>query len=156
MTRMTFKQRLFAKIKVPTAPDGCWLWTAGTDRYGYGKVARDGRPVYAHRSVYEMYCGPLPPGMVLAHTCHTRRCVNPEHLRAATRAQSLQNRAGANKNSRTGVRGVFWDKRRGCWEVRVGSNGRLHFGGRFGSLDEAAEAARSLRNRLHTHSDTDE
>src|SRR5690606_41455851 len=89
MPRMTFKQRLFAKIKVPTDPDGCWLWTAGTDRYGYGKIARDGRPVLAYHAAYEMYNGPVPPGARLTHGCRELLCVGPDQLDPETLDQRL-------------------------------------------------------------------
>src|SRR5690606_26295015 len=151
----TLEQRLFAKIKVSIEPDGCWIWAAGTDRNGYGKTRRDGRYVPAHRAVYEVYCGPTPAGMQLDHICHVRACVNPEHLRPVTSKQNHENRAGANKNSRSGVRGVYWCTRSGRWRVEVMHDGRKYRGGYFDDLNEAAEAARALRNRLYTHNNTD-
>jgi len=160
---MTFKQRLFAKIKIdPTDPNGCWLWMAATNSKGYGQIwdgtftpAGNRRMAKAYRAVYEIYRGPIPAGKQLDHTCHVRRCVNPEHLRPVTSKQNHENRAGARRGSRSGVRGVSWNSRRGKWRVAVGHNGRNHHGGYFDDLDDAAEAARALRNRLYTHNDAD-
>ena len=151
----TFEERLFAKIMFdPADPDGCWVWVGATAS-GYGQIRRDGRLIQAHRATYELYVGSIPPGMSLDHLCHTRRCVRPDHLRIVTNKQNQEHRAGANKNSRSGVRGVSWNTRRGRWEVRVGHHGRYHFGGYFDDLDAAAEAARALRLKLFTHSDPD-
>ena len=156
MTRMTFKQRLFAKIKIdPTDPHACWVWVGATTWDGYGRVSRDGRLIYAHRATYELYVGSIPPGMFLDHLCHTRNCVRPDHLRIVTHKQNHENRAGANKNNRSGVRGVTWHKRSGRWEVQVKHNGRHRFGGYFDDLDAAADAARALRNQLFTHNTGD-
>ena len=163
MTRQTFEQRLFAKIKIdPTDPDGCWVWTGGTNSKGYGRVwdgtftdAGNPRLTLPYHATYEMYRGPIPAGMILDHICHTPRCVNPEHLRATTPKENQENRAGANKNSSSGVLGVHWQKHRGRWRVKVQHNGLTHHGGYFDSLDEAAEAARALRNRLFTHNNGD-
>jgi hypothetical protein len=64
----------------------CWLWTAGKAGKGYGVLMvgsrRDGnkRMAYAHRVSYEMARGPIPPGMLVRHSCDTPACVNPAHL----------------------------------------------------------------------------
>lgn len=55
-------------------------------------VRRRGEPVDAHRFSYELAYGPIPDGYDVHHTCHTRHCVFPEHLRAVTRSQNLKER----------------------------------------------------------------
>ena len=156
MPRKSFRERLFAKITVGRDdPGGCWIWTAATTHDGYGRIWRDGRNVYAHRAVYEIYNCPIAPGRQLDHVCHVRTCVNPEHLREATNKENHENRAGARRGSRSGVRGVTWDQCRGKWRAVARHNGRLHFGGYFDSVDEATEAARQLRLKLFTHNDAD-
>ena len=37
---------------------------------------------YAHRAAYEQAYGVIPAGFHVHHTCHNKRCVNPEHLQA--------------------------------------------------------------------------
>ena len=156
MPRKSFRERLFAKITIDRDnPGGCWLWAAVRNSHGYGNIWRDGRHVYAHRAVFEVYNGPLTPGMQLDHTCHVRACVNPEHLREVTNKENAENLAGARRDSRSGVRGVYWDARRGEWRVQVHHNGRNYSGGYFDDLDDAAEAARQLRLKLFTHNDKD-
>lgn len=87
---------------IDDGPDGCWLWT-GAVANGYGRVVTLERPrrlAPAHRYVWELHRGPVPPGMVLDHLCHRpdecaggvtcphRRCVNPWHLEPVTRRQN--------------------------------------------------------------------
>ena len=65
----------------------------------------------------------------------------------------MENRAGANSNSRTGVRGVF--ERGGRYRVTVGHNQKLHHFGTYDTLAEAEEVVRRKRIELFTHNDLD-
>jgi hypothetical protein len=48
---------------------GCWLWTRGTFTTGYGTIKVDGRMRLAHRVSYETFCGPIPEGLEVIHSC---------------------------------------------------------------------------------------
>lgn len=98
MSTLTLPPSIAARIEV--ADTGCWLWTGYIDTKGYGRAHhphRYGFPsIGAHRLVYELLVGPIPPGLHLDHTCHDatvcpggptcphRRCVNPAHLEPVT------------------------------------------------------------------------
>jgi hypothetical protein len=78
-------ERFWAKVVV--ADTGCWLWTAGKFRKGYGCFrvgGRTGKTWGAHAYAYAMLVGPVPDGLVLDHLCRTRLCVNPDHLEPVT------------------------------------------------------------------------
>jgi hypothetical protein len=107
-------QRFLAKVDTT---GGCWLWTGGLDRDGYGRFQAR-RPgggwgyVPAHRWAWEAEHGrPVPLGLTLDHRCHTtdpdcpggracphRRCVRPDHLEPVTTAE---NRRRAHARRRT-------------------------------------------------------
>ena len=140
--------------------DTCWNWTGATTKKGgegYGQVTVGGGvKTVAHRASYEMAYGKIPEGLTVDHLCHNTKCVNPEHLRAVTQKQNSENRAGASRrNTSSGIRGVTWHGPAAKWLVQVGHNGKKYNGGLHTSLEEAAEAARELRNRLFTHNDAD-
>jgi hypothetical protein len=141
-------------MKVQKGP-GCWQWTGAKNGDGYGSFAEGSKGKHhpAHRFSYELTVGPIPDGMQIDHRCRNRSCVNPSHLRPVTHKQNMEHDGGAQRNSTTGVLGVFRKKNR--YQVGVGHNGQTHYGGSFKTLEEAAEAARQLRLSLFTHNDVD-
>lgn len=132
----------------------CLVWT-GNKSHGYGYFQADGWRQRVHRWAYEQAHGAIPVGLVIDHMCHNKACCNVDHLRAVTQKQNVENQAGPPINTSSGYRNVSWDKRYKKWLVVVGSNGKKHFGGRFGDVLLANEAAIVLRNKLHSHNDKD-
>lgn len=151
------EERFWVKVD---KTETCWLWTAATSRNGYGDFwdgtkhpSGTNRIVRAHRYAYELLVGPIPADREIDHICHQRNCVNPDHLRLATRKQQLENTAAIRGIS--GVRGVTRDKGGHAWRVRVMHNGVSHYGGTFADLGEAEAVAIRMRNDLFTHNDLD-
>jgi hypothetical protein len=132
--------------------DGCWNWTGTISNQGYGTY---GRHAYAHRHALELATGQDLTGLEVDHICHNRACVNPAHLRSATHKQNQENLVGANSNSQSGVRGVWYSPLFEKWVVQVGHRGRRYSGGHHATKAEAEKAAVALRNRLFTHNDAD-
>lgn len=93
---------LFQKLAAPFPPDrvsafeskvfksdSCWIWKASKNSRGYGNFWHEGKSWKAHRFSYAMYCGSIPEGMDILHSCDNPSCVNPEHLRAGTHLQNM-------------------------------------------------------------------
>ena len=79
----------------PDPNSGCWLWTGCRKPSGYGNAylrmgKRRARHTPAHRLSYETFCGPIPPGMHVAHKCDVPPCINPDHLFLATPKENVQ------------------------------------------------------------------
>lgn len=81
-------ERFQAKVQLD-AESGCQLWTGAHMSAGYGLIKVAGAPRLAHRVSYELTHGVIPAGLVIDHTCNTRTCVNPAHLRAVTTAANV-------------------------------------------------------------------
>src|ERR687891_2588570 len=69
--------------------DGCWRWTAGKNRDGYGYFPFEGRSQAAHRVAYKLLEGTIPLDLQLDHLCRVRDCVNPGHLEPVTCRENL-------------------------------------------------------------------
>lgn len=123
-TRFRFPESLIRRMS--PQPNGCIYFTGYVDRQGYGKIRREGEARLAHRVSFEHFVGPIPEGMDLDHQCHNddpacpggvvclhRRCLNPEHLKPATRSDNLA--GGARRTGRC-KRGHEFTDENTSWE----------------------------------------
>lgn len=67
--------------------DSCWLWVGLKNKQGYGFITIDSHLYYAHRYIYQEIKKENINGKQLHHTCHNKRCVNPDHLQKVTPRQ---------------------------------------------------------------------
>jgi hypothetical protein len=83
-------ERYWAKVD-KRGPDECWPWLGNVNSDGYGQIYpgpglydRAAPTVFAHH-VAAMLAGMwVPEGMVRDHTCKSRACQNPAHIRIVT------------------------------------------------------------------------
>lgn len=75
-------------VALASNTDQCILWPHGQTNNGYPSMGPS-RP-RAHRYVCEQKYGPAPKGKTdAAHSCRNRLCINPRHLRWATRSENM-------------------------------------------------------------------
>lgn len=67
--------------------DGCWLWKAGVDSFGYGSFKSGQGTKLAHRISFALAHG-REPGDCVLHSCDVPGCVNPAHLFEGTRTDN--------------------------------------------------------------------
>ncbi len=74
------------------------------------------------------------------HFNGNRRDNQRSNLRVTNDASNGANRTGANKNSSSGIRGVYPCKRSGTWIAGITLNYKFHHIGRFETVEEARAA----------------
>ena len=96
--RGTNEQRFWRNVSIQE--NGCWLWTGGkTGGYGSFTLTRliphvPGKPVKAHRWLYEQHVALIPDGLEPDHLCRNKACVNPLHLELVTHQENVRRGTG--------------------------------------------------------------
>lgn len=85
------KEHLLARCE-PEPNSGCWLWTTGLIKAGYGTLYWEGTTLRAHRMSYEVFVGPIPDGLFICHSCDNRACINPDHLWPGTHRDNIDDK----------------------------------------------------------------
>lgn len=97
----------------------CWLYVGARTTAGYGSFRlRTRLAVYAHRFVWELLWGPIPPGYEIGHTCDEPACCRADdtgtyevdgvlyerhgHLWLGTHAANMADMARKHRQGRTG------------------------------------------------------
>lgn len=124
----------------------CWVWTASKNCHGYGHVWFNGICRQAHQVSWELSDRIIPDGLVIDHICHNRGCVNPAHLRLASRSENGRYQKLSRVNA-CGLKGVSWNSKDGKWRAQIKINRKSLFLGNFLTPEEAHLAYCSAADR---------
>ncbi len=106
---------------------------------GYMKRAGKHHTIQLHRFILD-----APPHLEVDHNNHNTLDNRRSQISLATRSENEQNK-GARKNSKSGVRGVHWDKSCKRWRARVYSNKKYVWTGTFEKLEDAIREVEKAR-----------
>lgn len=133
-----------------------WYATWNVDKHAYYATSTlNGKTIYLHRIVMGVL--DHDRSIIVDHINGNTLDCRKSNLRLTTMSENMQNRtSGANRNSKTGLRNVFYHKATNRLEVKVMVKGKGYYGGYFPNTEEgrqaAAAKAQELRRELHTHS----
>jgi hypothetical protein len=82
-SQLSLLDRLLSKIIIDEITD-CWEFQGGKNNIGYGMIRDQKKMRTVHRISYEEHKGKIPVGLLVLHTCHNRKCCNPDHLKLGT------------------------------------------------------------------------
>lgn len=125
-------------------------WTGnniGTQRGKYRYVGIFGNKIGTHRIAFALANGRWPYP-ICDHVNGDPSDNRAHNLREATALQSAHNIRG-HKGSASGVKGVAWQSQNRRWTTRVSYNRRSYSFGCYATVEEAAQAVRAGRQRLH-------
>lgn len=115
---------------------------------GYKKGAVLDIPVMAHRVIWAIEHGHWPE-FDIDHINGDRSDNRDCNLREATRAENLQNVSLSPRN-KSGFPGVSWCSTRKKWGAKICKDKVYINLGRFDRIEDAAEAYRQAKSKLHT------
>ena len=116
-----------------------------SDGYRQGKIL--GFSFRAHRVIWAMKNGEWPKVKIDHFNC-IRIDNRIENLRLASDSENVWNRK-VSKSSTSGIKGVYFDRRRMKWRARIKYNCVNKHLGDFSSIEEAAEAYARASVKYH-------
>lgn len=112
---------------------------AGTiDCYGYIRISIDDKRYKAHRLAWLYVYGYVPENEI-DHKDTDRKNNKWKNLRHASHQCNMRN-CKVQKNSKSGVTGVYWDSKRKKWKSRIGVNGEEIYLGSHSCILDAAKS----------------
>ncbi len=84
--RVSIEESFWLKVEILEG-DLCWRWTGAIGGGGYGALGIPQRR--AHRVSWELHYGPIPPGILVLHSCDNPPCPRPDHLFLGTQVDNV-------------------------------------------------------------------
>lgn len=127
---------------------GKWIaaWDPGTQSfYVQGNSSRrqgNRTTIRLHRLIAD-----CPKGLQIDHINHDTLNNTQKNIRIVTPSENQQN-ARTRKGSKSGLRGVYWDKTTKSWRAMIVINYKNYYLGTFLNPLEAAEVVKKARNNI--------
>ena len=108
--RANTPDNFWSKVEVS---DGCWNWTAGKFKAGYGAFSVKGKLLKAHRYSWTLFNGEIPEGVLICHHCDNPSCVRPDHLYAGDSQSNVDDKMRRGRHvALPGEKNGMWGKRK--------------------------------------------
>jgi len=104
-----------------------------------------------HRLIWVWHGNSLEPNQDIDHIDGNSLNNRIENLRPTSHKQNSENRKGANKNSKTGIKGVHKHKETRKWKAHICHNGKDIHLGYYVNKDDAIAARIAAEKEYYTH-----
>lgn len=124
---------------------GTWFVNSNSNGYLYvvGKLTigiKKQKTIILHRFIID-----ADHGLEVDHINHNTLRNTRNNLRVLTKSENQQNRQGANRTSRSGIRGVHWIRKKRLWRAELQVGGKAFYIGSFKDIEKAKEAVINAR-----------
>jgi hypothetical protein len=120
---------------------------AGTlHKNGYRYVSIDKKNYLEHRLIFALHYGFYPDTVDHIDLNKSNNLI--ENLRQATHQQNCYNRP-IRKDNKSGSAGICWNNQYKKWVVRITTNGKRLYLGKFINLDEAKKVVKTAKLNFH-------
>ena len=120
----------------------------GVNSDGYLQAMIDRKSYKVHRMVFLYHHGYLTDGLQMDHIDGNKTNNRIENLREVTKSQNKMNSKLAANNT-SGVKGVYWHKRKQKWTSKIILNRKHIHLGYYDTIEEAVSVAIAARNEYH-------
>jgi len=116
----------------------------------YRQVGFNYKLYVTHRLIWVWHGYSLEPNQQIDHIDGNglNNCI--ENLRAVTNKQNSENRKTANKNSKSGIKGVCWNKTKNKWHAQIQHNGKVVSLGYYENIEGAIAARITGEGKYYT------
>lgn len=108
----------------------------------YAQTKRRGRKMFIHRMVVDASC------MEVDHINQDGLDNRKSNLRIVSRWQNATN-IGIRSSNTSGVKGVYFHKKRNKWVARIHYEGKYKYLGTFGTIKEATKVRKEAEQKYH-------
>lgn len=138
---------VFTRLSDKTGRFGVGSRVGSISDHGYLKTSISGKEYYLHRLAFLFMLGEIPKHEI-DHINMSRDDNRWYNLRQATRSENGMNKK-AQSNNKSGVKGIFFDRRRNRWVAKIGKNGSKKEIGAFVTKEEAQLAYHNASKEDH-------
>jgi len=123
--------------------------TARLDKKGYLNIKIYSFYFKEHRLVWNMFYGEIPDGLQIDHMNGDKTDNRIENLRLVSNMDNCQNKRKSTSQSKTGVLGVSWYKKYGCYIAQICVNYKKINLGYYDTIEEAHQVYLDAKRKLH-------
>jgi len=127
--------------------DDCLMWPFAMKPSGYGNVQIGPKWMNAHRAMCLMAHGEPSEGQTdVAHSCGSKACCNPRHLRHATRKDNERDKLAHGRSARGTNNGHAILSEDAVREIRASAASGAALSVQYGVAQETISSVRNKRN----------